>query len=248
MTASDLDVIVPFHGRVDLLTRCLESLARNNSIGGSVYVVDDASQGGMDARTRRAVGELRLPIRWLTLETRHGFTGAVNVAWEQCRAGVVLVLNNDVLLPPNLVRRLDEAFSSDERIAAAAPTSDNPVDLFQYRSSPAHRGSTEVDYLTAMCIGVRRAAVGPGPLFDPGFGPGYFEDLDLCCRFRSRGWTLAVLEDCRASHLGRATFGDLPHLEWLVLRNYDLFFARWGQLPSHPELDRLLWCRMTPCH
>lgn len=245
-TAS-MDVIIPFHGRVDLLPRCLAALAGNGSIGGFVYLVDDGSPSPPDDRARSAFEALGLPIRWLALEARQGFVGAVNHAWKRCREPTTLVLNNDAVVPPDLVGRLGACLGGDGRIAAVAPASDNPVDLFQYRSGARRRGMTEVSYLTAMCIAVRRAAVGSTQLFDPVYAPGYFEDLDLCCLLRAGGWKLGVLEDCRAHHTGRATFRHDPELAAHLRRNCRTFTARWGHLDSLPELERLLWGRGIEC-
>lgn len=243
----NIDVIIPFHGRVDLLARCLRALADNGAIGGRVYLVDDGSPCRLDYRARRAFDALGLPIHWLQHDTRQGFVAAVNHAWARCREPATLVLNNDVVVPPDLVRRLRACLLNDGRIAAVAPASDNPTDLFQYRSVPSGPGTTEVDYLTAMCIAVRRAAVEWRRLFDPVYARGYFEDLDLCCRLRADGWKLAVLEECLVHHTGRATFGDDPHLDLLVDRNYGIFLGRWRHLDSQPELDRLLWRREAAC-
>jgi GT2 family glycosyltransferase len=242
-----VDVIIPFHGRVELLTPCLAALARNGPPGGRVYLVDDASPVRPDRRVRSELDALGLPIEWLSLERRRGFVGAVNHAWERCREPAALVLNNDVIVPPDLVRRLGACLETDGRIAAVAPASDNPTDLFQYRSAAGGSGTTEARYLTAMCMAVRRAAVVAPPLFDPVYAPGYFEDLDLCCRLREAGWRLAIVEECLAHHVGRATFGDGRDRNLLVQRNYAIFHARWSRLDSHPELDRLLWGREAAC-
>lgn len=246
-TVMNIDVIIPFHGRVDLLTRCLSALADNDAIGGRVYLVDDGSPSRLDSRARRAFDAFGHPIHWLAYDTRQGFVAAVNHAWERCREPATLVLNNDVVVPPDLVRRLRECLSNDARIGAVAPASDHPTDLFQYRPVPSGPGTTEVPYLTAMCIAVRRAAVQSTRVFDAVYAPGYFEDLDLCCRLRADGWKLAVLEDCRVHHTGRATFGDDPRLDLLVHRNYGIFLGRWRHLDSQPALDRLLWDREAEC-
>jgi GT2 family glycosyltransferase len=241
-----VDVIIPFHGRVDLLARCLAALADSDPIGGTVYLVEDGSPQRLGSRTRRAFDALGLPIQWLVLQTRRGFVEAVNHGWERCRESVILVMNNDVVVPPDFMRRVEACLASDGRIAAAAPASDNPVDLFQHRETPRCGGTTDVPYLTAMCLAIRRAAV-ESPLFDRIFTPGYFEDLDLCCRLRAAGWKLAVIEDCIVHHDGKATFRDDPQLELLVRRNYGIFHARWGHLASQPGLDLLLWGQEAAC-
>lgn len=245
-----IDVIVPFHGRSNLLLQCLERLAAGSGIRGRVYVVDDASPRDEAQRAMRRAGSLPLPVEWLSLSRRSGFVEAVNTAWRRAQQPVTVILNNDTLPTPDLLGKLNGVLESCEGIAAAAPTSDNPTDLYQYRASVRHvaldrrqpRGFQKLilaPYLTAMCLAVRREAV-EGLLFDPIYSPGYFEDLDLCCRLRARGWRLAILEECRVSHIGRATFGADPNLPFLINRNYAKFSERWAHVPEHRELDLLL--------
>jgi GT2 family glycosyltransferase len=245
----DIDVIVPFHGRSSLLVQCLERLAVGPGIRGRVYVVDDASPREESQAALREVGALALPIEWVSLSRRSGFVGAVNAAWQRAQQPVSVILNNDTLPPPDLLAKLSEILDKHDEIAAAAPTSDNPTDLYQYRAAARHdfaaaplttpRKVSLAPYLTAMCLAVRREAV-EGLPFDPIYSPGYFEDLDLCCRLRARGWQLAILEECRVRHLGRATFGADPNLLFLISRNYARYSARWAHVPEHRGLDLLL--------
>lgn len=234
------DVIIPFHNRSDVLIGCLGALA-NASLEAPILLVDDASDHAEVDRARRAVNDWSLPVEWLTLPRRSGFVQAVNAAWPRCKGPVSVVLNSDTVPAPDLLAKLISCLESDAGTAAASPTSDNPFDLYQYRSATrmdaetAGNNYTCVPYLTAMCLAVRREAV-IGPLFDPAFSPGYFEDLDLSCRLRMAGWRLAVLESCRIHHEGQATFGLDPHLRSIVSRNYARFAARWSHLPEHSDL------------
>jgi GT2 family glycosyltransferase len=159
---------------------------------------------------------------------------------------VGIVLNNDTAPTQPMLAQLAHSLALDGSLGAVAPSSDNPADLYQYRAAPTNLSGerprlTHVPYLTAMCLAVRRRALS-GPLFDEVFSPGYFEDLDLSCQLRARGWHLAVLENARIHHTGRATFGSDPALTALISRNYSVFRARWGHAPDHAELDSRLWC------
>jgi len=248
--AADLDVIIPFHGRLDLVLECAAALAKNDPIGGRVFLVDDGSPSRRGDPPARAFDLLRLPIRRISTTRRRGFVHAVNAAWAECTRPAALVLNSDAVVPPELIHHVRNALARDARLGAVAPASDNPTDLFQFQAGAPGRtragagaDTIEVPYLTAMCLAVRRDAVGGRELFDPIFSPGYFEDLDLCCRLRAGGWRLGVLEGCRAHHIGRATFAGDPELAAHLERNYATFAARWRHLESHPELEHLLWSR-----
>jgi GT2 family glycosyltransferase len=203
---------------------------------GSVFLVDDASSVAERQLVRSAVAALPLPIQWISLPQRRGFVGAVNAAWPRCASAVSVILNSDTVPSADLLPKLLAALDRDLDIGAIAPASDSRLDLYQYRPAEG-RGAeiTCVPYLTAMCLMIRRRAVA-GPVFDPVFSPGYFEDLDLCCRLRAGGWRLAVLESRRIHHTGRATFGLDPELGAVLTRNYATFAARWSHLPEHSDL------------
>jgi len=181
----------------------------------------------------------------MRLKKRVGFVGAVNHAWSKCTAEITVILNSDTIPGPHLVDNLMAVLKNDKCIAAIGPTSDNPKDLFQYRVVLMNGFSLHysfTDYLTGMCLAIRRSAVPGQLLFDLTYAPGYFEDLDLCCRLKQNGWKLAILESERIHHEGAATFGEEPSLEDVLQNNYSRFSSKWGHLPEHHKLDLLL-CR-----
>ncbi len=234
------DVIIPIHGRPDLLHACLTSLERgNDGVIGTVYVVDDASPLD-DARRAQAVCAGRhFPVEWIAINSRSGFVAAANAGWNASTRPITVILNNDTVLAPGTIGVIHEMLERDPQLAATAPASDNPRDLFQYRARPGRRGTTSADYLTAMCLAVRRSAVGT-LLFDTAYSPGYFEDLDLSCRLRTSGWQLSIGEEAIVHHLGAATFGAADDWPSPCVHNYGTFMARWGWLPSRAALDEAL--------
>jgi GT2 family glycosyltransferase len=150
-----------------------------------------------------------------------------------------VLLNNDTVAAPGAIAAMCEAIEQEADLGAVAAASNLPRDLFQYRRAPVNRRHlTPADYLTAVCLAVRRCAVGT-TLFDVAYSPGYCEDLDLSCRLRTRGWRLAIAEHALVHHVGGGTFGP-PERSSLFARNYATFTARWGWLPTHVALDDVL--------
>lgn len=236
-----VDVIVPMHGRPDLLAACLGSFGRDLPARCTVYVVDDASLPADAELGARISSRQPFRVEWVRLAEHVGFVGAANAGWALSTAPVVLILNNDTVLQRRAIRTLVEALVADPELGAVAATSDNPRDLFQYRcrSTTVGVGFVSADYLTAMCLALRRSAVG-GMLFDAAYSPGYFEDLDLCCRLRTSGWRLAIAERARVSHFGGATFTARSDWQSAFSRNYARFSAKWGWLPTHCALQNAL--------
>jgi O-antigen biosynthesis protein len=235
------DIIIPVHGRADLLSACLTSLARGDGkFIETTYVVDDASPPAEKRDLRAAAAGHPLHIEWLILEHRSGFVGAANAGWKTASGPVAVVLNNDVAVGPNTITTLCDTLSRESDVAAVGPTSDNPRDLFQYRRTAVLRAAAApASYLTAMCLAIRRSAIGEVP-FDSVYAPGYFEDLDLSCRLRTTGWRLSIAENAAVHHIGAATYSACAGLSALMERNYATFAARWNFLPTHGTLERAL--------
>lgn len=227
-----MDLIIPFHGKTEMLKRCLESVFGQRCIYElNIYLVNDGSFG----RAMPKRGNLKV----INLAERKGFVNAVNSAWAQSAAEIAIVLNSDTVLSPDILDALKTVLLTHKRIAAVAPASDNPHDLFQFemQSTGLFRYA---NYLTGMCLAIRRSAITREWLFDPAYSPGYFEDFDLSCHLRTKGWKLAILNSAPVHHEGAATFSDWPQREAVIERNYQRFTHRWGSLPSHKELDSML--------
>jgi GT2 family glycosyltransferase len=241
-----LDVIIPFHGQFNLLLRCLRALSIAPKINGFLYLVDDDSPSQDLKAVRQIIDSLNLPIRWISLNNRSGFVKAINIAWLKCEGAVSVILNSDTIPSPELLPMLSQAIEQNNSVAAVGPTSDNQADLYQFRLKndqyrsisvlPQKVMVSQIPYLTGMCLAVRRYAI-EGLLFDPIYSPGYFEDLDLSCRLRTKGWKLAVLENCQIHHMGRGTFETYPTLDSLLLRNFCIFSNRWAHIPEHSDLN-----------
>jgi GT2 family glycosyltransferase len=233
------DVILPFHNGAGAVARCLAALS-SSSRQTNIILVNDGSTFLESERIRRVAAELLFPVSWVNLQRRGGFVNAVNAAWNSCDSPTAVVLNSDTVPPADLIRQLVDVLERDPQVAAVAPISDNPLDLYQHRRravGPTHhtRMISSVPYLTAMCVALRRSAIG-GQVFDPAFSPGYFEDLDLSCRLRTAGWQLRVADNCRIHHRGRGTFASDPNLARILARNFARFSARWSHLPEHEDL------------
>lgn len=242
------DVVIPFHGQTRLLQRCVDALLQNNiDERMAIHLVNDGTPKEEMAQVYEWLNRVQHRINLLQLNRQSGFVHAVNHAWQLCTADVFIILNNDTVPAPGLMGELLAVLEKDETLAAVAPASNNRKDLFQYRGfipvrnvkhdQPAYSYS---DYLTAACLAVKRSAAGNDELFDPIYTPGYFEDLDLCCRLMQNGWKLAILEQAGMFHEGAATFGAKANLSEMIAANHITYSKRWGHLPGHQELELLL--------
>jgi GT2 family glycosyltransferase len=226
---ADLSVVIVNWNVCDLLYRCLFSVLRTPA-GGldlEVIVVDNASEDGSQDMVREEFPEVRLIANernlgftcasnqgWASSQGRHVLflnpdtevgRGALPtmVNYLDGRAGVG-VLGPQLLHPSGSVQSsrrrfptvLTAVFESTllEQWWPANPwarcyrLADRPDDVEQ-----------EVDWLVGACLLVRGQALQQVGGFDEGFFM-YSEELDLCRRIRSAGWTVVFLPEARVVH------------------------------------------------
>jgi len=107
-------VVIPtFNGR-SLLTEALEHLAAQ-TVPHDVVVVDNGSTDG----TAEHVSERFPDVRVVALDENLGFGRAVNLGVAQASTDVVVLVNNDVLCPPEFLAELLAPFA-DQKVDMVA--------------------------------------------------------------------------------------------------------------------------------
>ena len=219
-------VILTWNGRDDTLA-CVESALALDYPHFGVLVVDNASNDGSEAALRQRFGA-RIDI--VRNDANLLYAGGMNVGIERARrdgAEYVLLLNNDIVLDPGLLRALIVAASSDARIAAAGPKIYYHAEpqrlwfaggeLSLWRGWPRHRGlrqwdrgqhdrARDVDYLTGCALLVRVSVLARIGLLDTGYAM-YAEDADWCLRARRAGFRLRYVPEARLWHKVSASAG-----------------------------------------
>lgn len=257
------DVVIPFYNQARLLARCLRALDLSGCRDLQVVLVDDGSAPAELERVREACGRLSLSTRLVSHPENRGYKESIHTGLRACDGRHVILLNSDTIPTPGFADRLVEAL--DGGIKAAAPVSNNPTDLYQYREYldlPAdteggalYRAIAELSgqarrqaagrlvpapYLTAMCLALDREVVDRVGCFGANYRYGYFEDLALCCSIRALGFRLAIREDCFVYHQGQGTFREKPRSQRIeiIRHNFAEFTADWGHLSEHEDLLR----------
>jgi GT2 family glycosyltransferase len=245
--APQVSVVVPCHGGLDLTRLCLASvLGDAGAPPFEVLVVDNASTDGTGADVA-ALAAADPRVRLVSAATNLGFAGGVNAGLAQARGDVLVVLNNDTLLPPGtlagLVRHL-----ADPEVGAVGPVTNrcgNEAEVEERWTTwgelvaaaaarrEGHAGRVfDLPVLTMFCTAFRRDVLDRvGPL-DERFGTGLFEDDDWAERVRAADLRLVVAEDVLVHHHGEGSLGALvptgEHGE-LFARNRAAFEAKWGR-------------------
>lgn len=212
---------------------CLRDLAASRGVALSVFVLDNGSADGSVAALEPLVRELDAaggPHRFVleSSPANLGFAAGQNrgLAWVAAR-GIrwLLVLNNDVRLPPAAIATLAAVLHNDPRVAAVSPTvvypdgrvwaeggefafAPNALRLCRQgaQPSPTELGPQERTFVPCACVLFPVAAMQRVGGFDEAFFM-YWEDVDLCARLRRQGGRIVWLPWVRVEHDAGASSG-----------------------------------------
>lgn len=236
-------VIVNRNGAL-LLGSCLDDIGRQTWRDFAVTIVDNGSTDG----SRSLASGTPYALDWVQLDRNVGFAAACNIAVRRATEPFVVLLNNDVRVPPEWLERVVARLQgvdkpaavgslvlndSAERIQSAGDYVTDAGHLFAHGEG---RLPDEIDIpaaptaVTAAAAAFRRDALVCIGLFDERFFA-YCEDVDVCLRLRLAGEHVALERDAVVRHVGGATSAGRREFERLSVRNQLLLAL--GTWPSH---------------
>jgi GT2 family glycosyltransferase len=204
-----------------------------------IVLVDNASADGSGDRLHARFPE----VRYIQTGANLGYAGGNNVGVREALAmgaNWVLVLNNDTVVEPGMVRTLVATGEAHPRAAIVSPKMlrfDDPAVIwfdggdFSTRRAlglhrregardevPETRSAERVSFLTGCCLLLRASAIAPmDPLFRADFFI-YVEDTELCVRLARQGWELWYEPAARLRHKV-PPFGAPPTVRQIFLRD-----------------------------
>jgi GT2 family glycosyltransferase/glycosyltransferase involved in cell wall biosynthesis len=239
-------VVVTF-GQLPFTRRCLESVLTGETWPRlEVLVVDNGSPDGTSEYLRSlAASDPR--VRVFLQESNLGFPAANNVGIRQARGEVLLLLNNDTVVPPGMIGRLVRPLLRDRRLgivcattnfcgneARVEPGYEDLSGLPRFAASRARRYAgrlLDLDVAAMYCVALRREVVEEVGLLDESFGIGMFEDDDYALRLRAAGYRVVCAEDAYVHHVGQGSFQSLSPQDYQALwdRNQAYYEKKWGR-------------------
>ncbi len=236
----DVTVVMVTYNRWDLTKEALRLLAEATEPRYEVVIVDNASSDGTADELAQIQGAtvLRNPRNL-------GFGPATNQGAATARGRYLLLLNSDAWVRPGWLEPLIEVADADPDVAAVAPKLLYPDGRLQEAGSivwrdarvrqygdgdvpnrPEYNFRRTVDYASAACLLVRRAAFISVGGFDPRFAPVYCEDVDLCLALAARQGHVVYQPRSVVEHVrGASTTGGVQRQR--IERNRRLLRARW---------------------
>jgi hypothetical protein len=230
----------------------VESLLAADAPEMKIVVVDNGSTDDSAAVLRaRFSGQIELLVSGCNL----GFAGGINLGLRhalKCGAAAVLVMNNDTLVDPAMIRYLSSAAMEHPEAGIFAPAIYDharrerlwrlgdrrhrwlPFPL-QIPYHEAARVLVPADYVTGCAMLIRRDVLERVGLFDEDYFF-YFEDADFCGRARRAGYVIYVAPQARMWHKAAATARRVKPLVRFHRARGQVMFYR-----AHPQgFSRLL--------
>jgi GT2 family glycosyltransferase len=117
MKMTETSVIVLTWNQMDLTIRCLESLLKQSYKDYEVILVDNGSDDGTPDAVKKKFGE---KVKVVALPENRGFCGGNNAGVRECskESKYVMLLNNDTIVPENLLSETVKSIKSRRNIGA----------------------------------------------------------------------------------------------------------------------------------
>jgi GT2 family glycosyltransferase/tetratricopeptide (TPR) repeat protein len=219
-------IIIPVCNNEGLTKACLESVYAN-SRDCEIIIVDNGSKIPW-------IG----PEKIIRNEQNRGFPIACNQGIREACGQVIVLLNNDTIVSPLWLERLDAHFvnydlvgpltnfiSGPQQIFINPPVLPAGVPFFADQIYQKNVGRSMPFYrLVFFCVAIKRAVIEKVGLLDEEFTPGNFEDDDYCMRAIEAGFRLGIANDVFIYHKGSATHKS-ENIEYakLLQRNFAIF-------------------------
>jgi GT2 family glycosyltransferase len=236
-----ISVVVPNWNGRNWLPACLDAIARQERAPDEVIVIDNGSADG----SLEYLQARHPAVRVHALGANTGFAHAANCGLAVATGSFVALVNTDVVLAPDWLRRVAAALEGDPAAASIACkmlSLDRPDvvydagDILRRDGACEQRGRFGRDdgrwdvpgEVFGACAGAalyrRDAALEVGGFDERYFA--YLEDVDLALRLHLAGWRCRY-EPAVALHAGQGSSHQLPHGHlFMVQRNSLLLMAK----------------------
>jgi len=215
-----------------------------------------------DDGSGRFLQECRSEVVWLETGRNLGFSGGVNVGIRSAGtrgAEAVLLVNSDVIVPPDCLERMEHTIAQDpstgivgpivvssrepDRIASMGISYNPTTGRMRHLGFGASRqgiGATpprDVPAVSGCLMLIRQSVFEHVGLFDEDFFFG-FEELEFCFRARRAGFATVLATAATAFHEGSRSIGSSsPRRLYFAARNHLLLAYKMA--PAESRLVRL---------
>lgn len=246
-----VSIVLVTYNNLNLTIQCVNSILRNTTWPNyQLIVVDNGSEDGTKDYLERLRDEVPTTKIILNPENR-GFAAANNQGLRDADGDVLLLLNNDTVVPggwldPLVLHLRDSSIGligpvtntvGNEAKIEVSYTDIQQMQAFADRYTEAHKGQFfDIPMLAMFCVAFRRGILDEVGYLDEAFGIGMFEDDDYSRRVQAAGYRTVCAEDAFVHHYGQASFRKLiasGEYQALWDTNQAYFESKWGAWQPH---------------
>lgn len=232
-------IILNYNGGKDVL-ECLESVMQITEPRCEVIVVDNGSTDGSLDRIVERFPWLKI----ITTGSNLGFPAGNNAGIKESSGEWILLLNDDVVVDPEILKDLITAAESDLQVGIAGPAIlyyQEPEKLWSAGGRINLWGFTEhigkgmglescrslrcVDYITGCAMLIKREVIAKIGLLDEEYFL-YFEDADYCTRARKVGFKCLYVPSPTVWHKADSEWITGPVQAYYYMRNGFIFACK----------------------
>ncbi|MCG6190408.1 glycosyltransferase family 2 protein [Maribellus maritimus] len=258
-------VILNWNGAT-LFEKFLPSVIKNSTDENvKLYVADNCSTDNSIELLKTKFPSVKI----IQLIENYGFARGYNLALQQIKADVFILLNSDVEVTPNWISKCIELFEKNPKIAAIQPKilSFEKPHLFEYAGAgggfidkygyPFCRGrilnqmeadlgqydrATPIFWASGACMFMKAEAFEKAGGLDADFWA-HMEEIDLCWRLKNLGYEVWYQPESVVFHLGGGTLSyGSPKKIYLNFRNN--LWMMFKNLPKY-KFKRIFLSRMV---
>ena len=243
MTIPIASLVIPVYNQVHYTKQCVESILRRTENPYELVVVDNASSDGTK--------------EWLPTLNARVISNASNLgcakAWNQgvlaCRADVIGILNNDIVVAPGWLSGLLGFMERAHHgiVSPAAREGRLDYDLETYAAEFVRKCAQATrPAVYGACMLIHRRVFDRIGLFDEGFSYGGCEDIDFLWRAQAAGFSVGTTGSVLIHHFGMVTQDAIKRMENKAYpkTNQAHFMAKWKRTVRGNWLHRR-WGNVT---
>lgn len=238
-----VSIITVNYNQVEVTCALLESLNKITYPNFEVIVIDNASPNDNPTIIKQ-----RYPnIVFIQNPINYGFAAGNNFGLMCAKGEYILLLNNDIEVPPNFLEPLVDKIEKNKQIGAVSPK----IKFYYQPDTIQYAGYTPINYIT-----MRNFAIGHGQKdvgqFDKdrktAYGHGaamlvpmevvkkvglmsyifflYYEEADWCKRIKDAGYEIWFVHNSYVLHKESVSTGKLSYLKIYYLNRNRIIFMR----------------------
>lgn len=189
--------------KLEYTKKCIYSILENTTLPYHRIVVSDNNSTDGTVEWLKGLGN---NIRLIENKENLGFAKAHNAVMQEYSYHDIVLMNNDIEVPPDWLKKLQEAVYS-EYYGAVSPAIkvNNGLDVGAVLDSQARGRSlindsiTEPDWITGSCLYIKNSTIQRIGILDNFFNF-YYEDVDYCIRMKKENIKFKCIQDVKVVH------------------------------------------------